>query len=190
MNAWKQLLASDRADESARTALTRILEKSQRWDDLAHLYEQEANVESDLDSKIQLEKKLATLQETKRKDFAAAAEAWARICDLTPDDDRALGTASKLFEKAGQLEMAAQVIADHAAALDDAVARGSLLERLGELREQLGDMAGAGEAYQDAADAQHNAKMWEAAERCFAGSENWASAANAAVRRSRSGMPA
>jgi tetratricopeptide (TPR) repeat protein len=185
VNAWKQLLASDRADESARTALTRILEKSQRWDDLAHLYEQEANVESDIDSKIQLEKKLATLQETKRKDFTAAAEAWARICDLTPEDDRALGTASKLFEKAGQLDMAAQVIADHAAGLDDTVARGSLLERLGELREQLGDMAGAGEAYQDAADATHNAKMWEAAERCFAEAEMWAPAANAAAQRAQ-----
>jgi tetratricopeptide (TPR) repeat protein len=185
VTAWKQLLAIDRADESARTALTRILEKSQRWDDLAHLYEQEANVESDVDAKIALEKKLATLQETKRKDFAAAAEAWARICDLTPDDDRALGTASKLFEKAGQVEMAAQVIADHAAGLEDAVARGSLLERLGELREQLGDMAGAGEAYQDAAEAQHGANMWEAAERCFAQSEKWEQAASAAVQRAQ-----
>jgi cellulose synthase operon protein C len=185
VTAWKQLLAIDRADESARTALTRILEKSQRWDDLAHLYEQEANVESDIDAKISLEKKLATLQETKRKDFAAAAEAWARICDLTPDDDRALGTASKLFEKAGQVEMAAQVIADHAAGLEDAVARGSLLERLGELREQLGDMGGAGEAYQDAAEAQHSAKMWEAAERCFSQSEKWSEAANAAAQRAQ-----
>jgi tetratricopeptide (TPR) repeat protein len=185
VTAWKQLLAIDRADESARTALTRILEKSQRWDDLAHLYEQEANVESDVDAKIALEKKLATLQETKRKDFTAAAEAWARICDLTPDDDRALGTASRLFEKAGQIEQAAQVIADHAAKLDDAVARGSLLERLGELREQLGDMAGAGEAYQDAADAQHSAKLWEAAERCFVHSEKWEQAANAAGQRAQ-----
>jgi cellulose synthase operon protein C len=185
VNAWKQLLSSDRADESARTALTRILEKSQRWDDLAHLYEQEANVESDVDTKIQLEKKLATLQETKRKDFTAAAEAWARICDLTPEDDRALGTASRLFEKAGSYEMAAQVIADHAAGLEDAVARGSLLERLGELRQQLGDMAGAGEAYQDAAEAQHSAKMWEAAERCFSESESWARAANAASQRAQ-----
>ena len=46
-------------------------------------------------------------------------------------------------------------------------ARGALLEHLGELREQLNDPGGAGEAYADAADAQKNVKLWEAAERCF-----------------------
>ena len=35
IHAWKQLLALDRVDEAARAALTRLLEKSQRWDDLA-----------------------------------------------------------------------------------------------------------------------------------------------------------
>src|SRR3989442_4385184 len=35
VGAYKQLLAIDRADESARQALTRLLEKTNRWDDLA-----------------------------------------------------------------------------------------------------------------------------------------------------------
>ena len=76
--ALKQLLALDRSDDSARQALTRILEKAQRWDDLANLLEAEANAAGDLDTKIALEKKLAGLHEQKRRDFVAAAEAWAR----------------------------------------------------------------------------------------------------------------
>ena len=185
--ALKQLLVLDRGDESARQSLTRILEKAQRWDDLANMLESEASAAGDVDTKIALEKKLAGLHETKRRDFVAAAEAWARIARLAPEDDRAVSTAAKLFEKGGQLDQAAQVIADSAASIEDGVARGQLLERLGELREQGGDLAAAGEAYADAAEAQRSGKLWEAAERCFAGAERWERAAFAASQRGQQG---
>jgi hypothetical protein len=183
INAWKQLLTIDRGDDGARQSLTRMLEKTQRWDDLANLLEQEATAEGDIEKKIALEKKLATMQELKRRDFAAAAEAWGRIANLTPEDDRAVATASKMFEKAGAIDRAAQVIAESAAAINDVQARGTLLERLGELREQLSDPGGSGEAYADAAEAQKSAKLWEAAERCFVAAERWDRAGQAAVQR-------
>jgi tetratricopeptide (TPR) repeat protein len=185
INAWKQLLAVDRSDDGARQALTRTLEKTQRWDDLANLLEQEATAESDLEKKIVLEKKLANLQETKRRDFSAAAESWQRIANITPEDDRAIATASRMFEKAGQVERAAEVIADNAEQVTDPVARGSLLERLAELREQFNDAAGAGEAYANAAEAQGSLKLWEASERCFVTAERWANAASAADHRAQ-----
>ncbi|HEX7667931.1 MAG TPA: hypothetical protein VF407_25565, partial [Polyangiaceae bacterium] len=183
VSAWKQLLAIDRADESARQSLTRLLERAQRWDDLANLYEQEATAAGDVDTKIALEKKLATLQEQKRRDFVAAAEAWARIARLSPDDERAIGTSAKLFEKGGQPAQAAMVIADNASQIEDPVARGTLFERLAELRESLGDIGAAGEAFSDAAEAQRSVKLWENAERCFVTAENWNRAADAASHR-------
>ena len=183
ISAWKQLLAIDRSDESARTALTRLLEKQQRWDDLANLLEQEATAASEVDTKIALEKKLALLQEQKRKDLGAAAEAWGRIARLTPEDERPTQTASKLFEKAGLIDNAANIIADNAPQVDDLTARGGLLERLGELREQLNDTMGAGDAYADAADLLKSPKLWEAAERCFVTLDKWERAAHAAGQR-------
>ncbi|HEY1959319.1 MAG TPA: hypothetical protein VGH28_27080, partial [Polyangiaceae bacterium] len=182
VSALKQLLALDRSDDTARQALSRILEKAQRWDDLANVLEAEANAAGEIETKIALEKKLAALHEQRRRDFGAAAEAWGRISRLSPEDERAVATAAKLFEKAGQLEQAAQVIADGAGTLEDPVAKGQLLERLGEIREQLGDASGAGDAYADAAEAQKNGKMWESAERCFAASERWDRAAVAATQ--------
>jgi tetratricopeptide (TPR) repeat protein len=182
VSALKQLLALDRSDHTAHQALTRILEKSQRWDDLANVLEAEANAAAEVETKIGLEKKLAALHEQRRRDFGAAAEAWARIALLAPEDDRALATAAKLFEKGGQLEQAAQVIADGADALEDVVAKGQLLEKLGELREQLGDAAAAGDAYAGAAEAQKSAKLWENAERCYAAAERWDRAAAAATQ--------
>ncbi len=185
IGAWKQLLAIDRADDSARQSLTRLLERTQRWDDLANLFEQEATIASEVDTKIALERKLASLNENKRKDFGAAAEAWGRIARLAPEDDRAILTSSRLFEKAGNLVQAAAVIADNAAQLEDPVARGSLFERLGELREQLSDISGAGTAYAEAADAQKSARHWDNAERCFIAAEKWSEAANAATQRAQ-----
>jgi len=181
--AWRQLLSLDRKDESARTALMRLLEKSQRWDDLANVLEQEATIESDVETKVFLEKKLAKLQEDKRKDPVAAGEAWGRIARLVTDDDQAVLTASKLFEKGDRNDLAAQVLAEGAAAIEDPVARGQLMQRLGELREQLGEPIPAGDSYAEAADALRNGKLWDEADRLYSGAESWEKAANAAYQR-------
>jgi tetratricopeptide (TPR) repeat protein len=185
INAWKQLLAIDRTDEAARSALTRLLEKAQRWDDLANLLEQEATAETDVEKKISLEKKLAQMQETKRRDLGAAAEAWGRIANLTPEDERAIATASKMFEKVGELAKAALVIDENVESVTDPVAKGSLFERLGELRELSNDPAGAGEAFARAAEAQNSLKFWESAERCFVSAERWDRAADTADHRAQ-----
>lgn len=181
--AWRQLLALDRKDETARTALMRLLEKSQRWDDLANLLEQEATIESDVDTKVMLEKKLAKLQEDKRKDLVAAGEAWGRIARMLTDDDQAILTASRLFEKGERVDLAAGALAEGAPAIEDPVARGQLMQRLAELREQLGDPGAAGDSYAEAADALRNGKLWEEADRLYSASESWEKAANAAHQR-------
>ncbi|HXX68278.1 MAG TPA: tetratricopeptide repeat protein [Polyangiaceae bacterium] len=184
IEAWKQLLTLDRSDEVARQSLTRALEKAQRWDELAQLLEHEANLESDLEKKIALEKRLATLHEQKRHDFASAGDAWEHIANLTPDDDHAIATASELYERAGAVDRAAQVIASGASGIEDRAARSALLERLGELRERLHDPAGAGDAYAEAAEPRQSPKLWDAAERCYIAAAQWDTAGNAAIHRS------
>ncbi|MBL8606161.1 MAG: hypothetical protein JNL38_02525, partial [Myxococcales bacterium] len=181
--AWKQLLALDRADESARTALTRLLEKAQRWDDLANLLEQEATVEADVEQKVALEKKLAKLQEDKRKDLIAAGDAWARIARLLPDDEFAVQNAAKLFERGERVDLAIQIIGEMAPGLEDPVAKGPLMQRLGELREQQGDFVGAGDSFAEAAESLKNGRLWEEAERLYVAAERWDKAANAATQR-------
>ena len=181
--AWRQLLTLDRRDETARAALLRLLEKSQRWDDLATLLEQEATIESDPETKVMLEKKLARLQEDKRKDLVGAAEAWARIARVLATDDQAMLTASRLFEKASRIDMAAQILGEMAQSVDDPIARGQLMQRLAEYREQLGEGMAAGQAYAEAADALRNGKLWEEAERLYSAGDAWEKAANASHQR-------
>ncbi|MFO0739736.1 MAG: hypothetical protein U0270_27810 [Labilithrix sp.] len=181
--AWRQLLALDRRDESARTALMRLLEKSQRWDELAVVLEQEATTEADLETKVFLEKRLARLQEEKRRDLVQAGEAWSRIARLVPDDDHAILTASKLFERGDRNDLAAAVIAESATSIEDPVPRGQLLQRLAELREQLGEHIKAGDSYAEAAESLRNGKLWDEADRLYSAAESWEKAANAAYQR-------
>ena len=178
----------DRAGtEAARAALTRLLEKSQRWDDLASLLEQEATAEHDPEMKITLEKKLANLQETKRKDFVAAGEAWSRIAQLTPDDAQAARrTASrcKALRERGP-DRSRRARARRSAppcSRSPRSPRGTSSSASPSSVSELNDLPGAGDSYAaDAADALKSQKLWESAERCFSTAERWDRAANAAL---------
>ncbi|MFO0758319.1 MAG: hypothetical protein U0359_17635 [Byssovorax sp.] len=185
IQAWKQVCQIDRGDDQAREQLRRLLEKGARWDDLAMLLEQEAMGTPDVEQKIALEKKLATLHEQKRKDPAAAAEAWSRIANLSPEDESAVQTAVKLFEKAERFDLAAQVISDTVGTITEKGARSNLLQKLGELRLKIGDPGGAGEAYAEAAEASGQAKIWEQAEKAFLSASRPADAANAIEQRAQ-----
>ncbi|MFO0569789.1 MAG: hypothetical protein U0263_29335 [Polyangiaceae bacterium] len=183
ITALKQLVSLDKSDDGPKTQLKRLLERTARWDDLATLLEQEAEQTSDVETRISMEKALAKLHEQKRKDLAAAGEAWARIASLTPDDEAAIGTAIKLFEKSERLDLAAQVIADNVGSVHDDAARSPLFKKLGELREAMNEPLAAGDAFAEAAAKAGDPGLWEAAERNFAKAESWEQAANAAERR-------
>src|SRR6201999_1327052 len=79
IQAWQQLLTIDPDEVDAKEQLRRLLERANRWDDLAAMLEREAEQESDVEVRISLEKQLAKLHETKRKDLTSAGQAWARI---------------------------------------------------------------------------------------------------------------
>jgi cellulose synthase operon protein C len=183
IQAWKQICSLDRGDTSAREHLRRLLERGGRWDELATVLEQEAIASSDVETKVALEKKLAQLHEIKRKDLVSAGEAWARIAAALTGDEAPIQTAIKLFEKAQRRDLSCQVIADNAGAIDDKVSRAALFIRLGDFQEKAGQLAEAGEAYVQAAEADGSTKSWDAAERCLTAAEKWDRAAFAIGQR-------
>ncbi len=185
ISAYKQICQIDRGDEQAREQLRRLLERAARWDDLASLLEQEAMGAPDTEQKIALEKKLATLHEQKRKDTVAAAEAWSRIAALSPEDETPIQTAVKLFEKAERFDLAAQVIGDNLVGIQDKNTRGTLLQKLGELRMKVNEPAAAGDAFSEAAAATSQAKLWEQAEKAYLAAGNFAEAARSIDERAQ-----
>ncbi len=185
ITALKSLVELEPGDDSAHEQLRRLLEKAGRWDELVGLMEQEAEQETDAERRIALEKSIAKIHEQKRRDPVACGETWARIASFMPDDEAALATAVRFFEKAERPELAVRVLTDNVAAVSDDRSRGQLFEKLGLLREAMGDALGAGDAFVEAAQIQPTVELWASAERCFVQAEAWDQAATAADERAQ-----
>ena len=181
--AYRQLLSIDRSDEPTRSALHRLLEKTQHWDELAALLEQEAMAAADSEEQIALEKKLADVHEHKRGDKREAAEALLRMMQRAPKDEAALSRAVELFVSLSELQRAASSLDDAIGSLEPGPGKGKLLVRLGELREQLGDPNAASEAYAEAGELLHDGDVWRRAEEAAVRAERWDQAATCVGRR-------
>ncbi len=162
-----------------------MLERGNRWDDLTQVLEQEAELETDIEARIALERNIAKLHEQKRKDPVAAGQAWARIVALAPEDESTIETALALFERGQRSDLAAQVISEALPSVRDDAQRAILLGKLGELRKALGDALGAGEAFSEAASLAKSAALWQSAELAFATAEAFEQAATAVGERAQ-----
>jgi tetratricopeptide (TPR) repeat protein len=164
--AWRMLAELGASDESG-SQLRRLLERAGRWHEVAELLRTQADQQSDLEARIALEKDLSRLHQTKLEDPIAAGEAWARIANLTPGDDVAIDTAVKLFESGERHDLAIGVITDNIHSVEDPSAKVELLTRLGTLRLESGDAAGAANAYAEAAATSNDLDLWELAETSY-----------------------
>ena len=179
IKAWQDLAEMDLSDEGPKEQLRRLLERAGRWDDLVALLESDAEQESDIERRVSMERTIAKINEQKRRDPVATGQTWARIASLVGDDESAIVTAVRNFEKGERLDLAAQVIGDNVGSVSDEHARAELLQKLGSVREALADWVGAGEAYCEAASVGgQNAALLEEAERCFVEAEAWGQAAS------------
>ncbi|AUX33401.1 MULTISPECIES: hypothetical protein [Sorangium] len=183
VQAFRLLSELDPGDAQAQAELRRLLERSSRWDDLAALLEQEAAAIPDVAQKIEIEKKLVSLHEQKRRDPIAAAEAWVRVASLSPEDGTAVQSAVKLFERGERFDLAARVLADAASRFQDKLTRGPLLQKLGELRSRLDEPGAAGDAYSQAAELLRQPKLWELAEKAYIAAGRLVEAARAICER-------
>ncbi len=180
VSALKQLLSLDRRDLVARANLVRMLERTDRFDDLANLYQQEALAETDTARKIELEGLVVELHRDKRQDPIGAADALERIARIAPEQlthslnaiDALLGAT--LWDRALELATSAASLAtspDERAQVADA--RAAALEGRGDTRE-------AAEAHFAAHEFAPSATRVDRAERAFIAAESWGRAAQAA----------
>ncbi len=85
IEAWQSVVALDPADGEAVKSLKRLLQKAQRWDDLAAVLEREALAATSPKEKIELIGQIAAIHRDKRKDLVEAAEALRQLLALSPD---------------------------------------------------------------------------------------------------------
>jgi tetratricopeptide (TPR) repeat protein len=185
IGAWQRVIEIDAQDEEGTDQLKRLLEKARRWDEFAALLEREAARTEDSEVRMSLERNLAKLHADKRKDPAAAGEAWARIAELSPGDETTLQEAVRWFESAGRGDRAADVIAAHVMSIDDDLAKRELYFKLGNLRASQGQALAAAEALAEGAEELGDAEMWSRAEGYFGQVGAWEPAANCADEQAK-----
>ena len=185
IKAWQELVALEPEDEGSKEQLRRLFERAGRWDDLVVLLEQEAEQESDVERRVGMERTIAKIHEQKRRDPIATGQTWARVASLLPDDETAILSAVRYFEKGSRLDLAIQVVAENVSAVTDETTRAQLFQKLGEMRDAERDFVGAGDAFMEAAQLSPNPTTWAAAERCYVEAESWDQAATTADERAQ-----
>ncbi|HEX2676887.1 MAG TPA: hypothetical protein VHM19_09610, partial [Polyangiales bacterium] len=85
IEAWQSVVALDPADSDAVKSLKRLLQKAQRWDDLAAVLEREALATTSTKEKVELISQIAAIHRDKRKDLVEAAEALRQLVALEPN---------------------------------------------------------------------------------------------------------
>ncbi len=96
---WSDVLDADPAREQAWQALEKLYQKTERWDDLADLYERRIERLDDEGEQANWLRKLGGVYADKIGDEERAAEAWRKVLRLHPGDLNAEGYLRELYLK-------------------------------------------------------------------------------------------
>ncbi|HET6438243.1 MAG TPA: tetratricopeptide repeat protein [Anaeromyxobacter sp.] len=147
--AYRAALAQDPDLLAAKSALERLLEQEERWEELCKLVEDELVPDLPASEQVETLFRLARLEEGRLGDGAAAAGRYRRILELEPGNSAALHGLRLALEGAGAGEELAEVLLEEARRADSR-RRLPLLQRRAEVLEELvGDPVRALEAWDE-----------------------------------------
>src|SRR6185436_10487802 len=152
----RQILAIDDGNEQALDALERLYLGKAQFGDLLAVYEKKLELTTDGDARIAIQSKIGQLYEDEIKDDRKAIAAYQAILDAAGDAPSALRSLDRVYQRNAMWRQLADVIGRQLTIVgpeDDRAAHVELKYRIGQLREQqLGDVAGAIEAFRDILD--------------------------------------
>ncbi len=101
---WREVLGHDPHHEVALASLERLLERRERWGELAELLRARIALTSDRREAARLQGKLGELLAAKLGDTAGAVRAFGAVLDADPRNRRALEALRDLHQAAGDLD--------------------------------------------------------------------------------------
>ena len=148
IGAHQGVVALDPADRDSRTALLRLLEQAQRWDDLGQALEREIAGQSEPAAQADLLRKLADVHLTKRNDEAEGISALRGLRALAPDDRAARDRlADLLIVREDELTDAIPLFEERVAEANKGPVRAGMRRTLAAAYERVGDEEKAFEAW-------------------------------------------
>ncbi len=139
-NAWARVLQAAPGDPGALAALRRLHRARERWGELADVCAELAHRSGNPAQREDARREEAAIAEVRLADPARAADAWADVARLAPEDAEAQAALERLYERLDRPN-------ELAVLLEARLARGFDLDMAAQLaelrRERLGDAAGA-----------------------------------------------
>jgi Flp pilus assembly protein TadD len=106
ISAWKGLSTLDLGDREARTQLMRLLEQTERWDELVQVLDREALAQTDPTARAEVYRRLAAIHQVKRGDPREAVVVLRSLLDVLPSDRAAQGALAHALVLSGEVEEA------------------------------------------------------------------------------------
>ena len=151
IECYEQVLERSRDDAESLDALARLYERSARYAELVDIYERISNATEDKGYAVGCLYEAASIVELHLAPDHDVAPIYRRIVELKPDERPALDALAQVYMTASDHEGVAAALERRLALVDDARDRAALLLRLAGAREMAGDLAGAAEAADEAA---------------------------------------
>src|SRR5690606_21831006 len=150
IEARRQLVLLDPSDDEAADHLEQILQKAEKWDELAELLLRRAEVDADEEMRVERALRAAVIHRDQRRDNLAAGNAYAWVAELNPTDSENANLAVDLFLSDQRLDRATQFLQLLLSTDVGGAARSGYSRRFGEILEQNGQILEAGGAYAEA----------------------------------------
>ncbi|MEM9193082.1 MAG: hypothetical protein AAGF12_28165 [Myxococcota bacterium] len=174
VSAFRAISTLDPSDADARESLVRLLEATERWDELAQVLDRDALASTEPEDRAAIYLKLARLHRDQRQNPLEAIEVYRSIRDIAPDESEARDELAEALITVGAYLEAIPLLREQIAETSGQ-RRGNLYNRLGAiLEEQLGDDEGAFEAAAAALDENaHDEEAISRMERIDIQAERW-----------------
>lgn len=148
IGAHQGIVALDPADKDSRTALLRLLEQAQKWDDLAQALEREIAGATDVGPQSDLLRKLVSVHLEKRSDEIEGISALRGLHAIAPEDKAARDRlADLLMAQEDELADAIPLFEQRVAEAAKGPARAKLRRTLAAAYERMGDEEHAFESW-------------------------------------------
>lgn len=147
--SYRELIALQPENDDAVRSLTRLLERTKRWDELVVMLEHSLVTQSETALKIAILRRLTEIHRRERKAPEAATAALALLLDLDPEDRMARTALTDDLLALGRWNEATELIDRRIRDAASKAERVPLLRQLGELFEQrLNDSEAAFHTYE------------------------------------------
>ena len=137
----------DPVSEQALFELERLAEATGRWGEMVARLRGIASASPSHSVKLPLLNKLGAVQLDRERDLAGAEQTFRQVLDLDPESGPALTSLERIYRSRGDDAKLAEILWLRAGYAFDAVEQRALRAEVADLREKLGDAAGAIEAW-------------------------------------------